>query len=221
MKTFKPTAANIALALTLIALQPAFAADATVGAAQSEAAKAEATSAERKAALEVIDTQIKHIERAVDNAPDEASKEAAKLRLKALKERRSDLRKNYAAAKADELKADTKLEYEKVAAWTRKTARDAVNPRPNAALAQIAVYRLDPSPENKTEVKAALEALDDEIDRLEDYAETLTKGPERRALEKRVKALEKREDALKRDFTKARWDSLVSDLRAEWNQIAD
>lgn len=239
MKTFKPTATNIALALTLIALQPAFAADPAVGAARSEAAQAEATSAERKAALEAIDAQIKQIDRAVDNAPDDASKEAAKLRLKALKERRSDLRKDYAAAKAGELKADAKLEYEKVAAWTKDTARDvkekvagpevgpadtaraAVNPEANAALAQIAVYRLNPSPDNKTEVKAALEALDDEIDRLEDYADELPKGAERRSLEKRVKALEKRESALKRDFTKARWDALVADLKTEWNQITD
>lgn len=239
MKTFKPAATNIALALTLIALQPAFAADPAVGAAQSEAAKAEATSAERKAALDALDTQIKQIELSIKNAPDTASKEAAELRLKALKDRRSDLRKDYASAKAAELKADAKLEYEKVAAWTKTTARDvkekvagpevgpadtaraAVNPEANIALAQIALYRLDPSPDNKADVKAALEALDDEIDRLEDHAKTLPKGDERRALEKRIKALEKREKALKRDFTKARWDALVGDLKTEWNQLTN
>lgn len=239
MKTFKPTATNIALALTLIALQPAFAADPAVGAAQSEAAKAEINSAERKAALEAIDAQIKDIDRAVDNAPDKASKEAAKLRLKALKERRAELRKDYASAKAGELAADTKVEYEKVAAWTKNTARGvkekvvgpevgpadtaraAVNPEANIALTQIALYRLSPSPDNKAEVKAALKALDEEIDRLEDHAKTLPKGDERRALEKRIKALEKREKALKRDFTKARWDAVVADLKSEWNQLVN
>jgi hypothetical protein len=133
MKPFKPAASNIALALTLIALQPAIAADPAAGSARSAAA----------------------------------------------------------------------------------------GPEADSAFAPFPVYRLNPSPANKAEVKAALEALDDEIDRLEDYAEDLPKGTERSALEKRIKALDKRESALKRDFTKARWDSLVADLKTEWNQLAD
>lgn len=230
------SSANVALALALIVLQPAFAAAPAVNDARSEVISAETGSTERKAALSAIDDQIERIERAVDNAPEEVSQQEAEFRLDVLKSRRSELRKDYAAAMARELKADALLEYEKVAAWTKETARDmkqqitgpevgpadtadaAVNPETNAALVGIALYRLKPSPENKGEVKAALEALDDEIDRLDDYAADLPKGETRAALEKRIKALEKREKALKRDFTSARWDALVADVKREWHQ---
>lgn len=239
MKTNKLNPTHLALALTLIALQPAFAAEPAVGAAREEAAAAESYAAERKAALAAVDAQIDLIEAALDSAPDAAEQTAAKARLAVLKERRSALRKDYAKAKFEELQADTKVEYQKVAAWTKATARDvkekvvgpevdaaataraAANPEANSALADITLYRLNPSPENKEEVKAALKALDAEIDRLEDYADTLPKGDARKTLEKRIKALEKREGALKRDFTKARWDALVGDVKNEWHQVVD
>lgn len=239
MKALKPNATHLALALVLIGLRPAIAADAAVGAAQSEAAAAEAHSAEHKAALAAIDARIEGIEAALDRAPDAAEQTAAKQRLEILKQRRSELRKDYAKAKLDELQADTKVEYEKVAAWTKKTARDvkekiagpevdaparaqaAANPEANAALAEVELYRMNPSPENKQEVKAALAALDAEIDRLEARSDALPKGDERARMEKRVKALEKRENALRRDFTKARWDALVSDVKQERSSMSD
>lgn len=237
--TFKPNATQLALALVLIGLRPAFAVEPAVDAAQSEAAAAEALSAERKAALVAVDVQIDAIEGALDKAPDAAEQTAARQRLEALKERRSALRKDYAEARFDELQADTKVEYEKAAAWTKKAARNvkekvagpevdataraqaAVNPEANAALGQVELYRMNPSPENKAEVKAALDALDAEIDRLEAHAKAMPKGDDRRALEKRVKALEKRESELRRDFTKARWESLLSDLKGEWNELVN
>lgn len=236
MKTLKPNATHLALALILIGLRPAFAAEPVPGAARAEALSAEAVSAERKAALATVDAQIAQIEAALDRAPDAAEQNAARTRLATLKERRSELRKDYAKAKVDELQADTKVEYEKVAAWTKRTAHDvkakvsgpevdsaaaaqaAANPEANAASAQVGLYRMHPSPENKAEVKAALEALDAEIDRLEDHAATLPEGENRRGLEKRIKALENRENALQRDFTKARWDALVRDVKTEWDQ---
>lgn len=52
-----------------------------------------------------------------------------------------------------------------------------VNPEAGAATTHRARYRLNPSPESKTEVEAALEALDDEIDRLEDHADAPSQRP--------------------------------------------
>ena len=238
MKTLKPNATHLALALILIGLRPAFAAGPATGAARAEAVAAETASAERKAALASVDAQIDRIEAALDHAPDAAEQNAARARLAALKERRSELRKHYARARVEELQTDARIEYEKVAAWTRKTTRDlkekiadadapvdassaaqaAANPEASAASAQLGLYRMDPSPENKAEVQAALAALDAEIDRLEEHAGALPPGENRRALEKRIKALEKRENALQRDFTKARWDALVRDVKTEWDQ---
>ena len=119
-RAFKPNATHLALALVLIGLRPAIAAEPALDAARSEAAAAESESAKRKAGLAVLDTQIEGIEASLDHAPDAAEQTAARQRLAALKERRSALQKDYAQAKFDELQADTKVEYEKVAAWTKR-----------------------------------------------------------------------------------------------------
>lgn len=232
------TASNIALALILIALRPALGAAPVRVASLPEATPSETQSAERKAALAEIDAQIEAIEDSLDRAPDAATKADARQRLDALKKRRTELRKNYVAAKAAELRDDAVAECKKAVAWTKgalsdaknavvgskpaatDTAAAAVNPQAAAAASHLALYRLNPSSENKAEVKAALDALDDEIDRLDDYADTLPKGPERDALRKRVNALEAREDELESGFNRARWDALVSDLKSEWDRIA-
>ena len=232
LRTF--TASNIALALTLIALKPAINAAPT---ALPETTASEAYSADRKAALAEIDAQIEAIERSLESAPDASTRETARQRLDELKKRRTELRKNYVAAKAAELRDDAVAEYQKAVAWTKgaladakdsvvgpkpgaaDTAAAAANPQAGAAAGHLALYRLNPSAENKAEVKAALDALDDEIDRLEDHAEALPKGVEREALLKRVKALEAREDELESSFNRARWDALVSDLKSEWDRI--
>ncbi len=121
-RVFKPNATHLALALVLIGLRPAIAAEPALDAARSEAAAAEAESASRKAGLAVLDTQIDGIKATLDHAPDAAEQTAAKQRLAALKERRAALQKDYAQAKFDELLADTKVEYKKVAVWTKRTA---------------------------------------------------------------------------------------------------
>lgn len=236
------TTSRLALIATLMALRPAFGEDvpaATTAEVRAETAEAKADA--HRASLDQINASIDAIEARIANAPDDTEKAAAETRLKALKERRAELRKNFIKAKADELVADLKVEYDKVAAWTKRTyknvkdkvtgdddqpglvptTRAAVDPDANTARAEIEFYRMNPSPENKADVKRALKALDQEIDRLDDYADTLPKGEKRDAVKQRVKALEAREKELKRDFTKARWDSLVNDLRESWNSLVD
>ncbi len=235
---------QIALAIALIALRPAFGADtpsSSTVAAEAHAEKAEAESDATKASLDLINARIDAIEKQIENAPDKAEKTAAKARLKGLKDRRFELRKHYAKSKSDELLADLKVEYTKVASWTKDTYKDvkekvtgddkdekpgvvpatqaAVNTKANEAMVGIAVYKMNPSPENKAEVKAAIDALENEIDRLEDRADALPEGKKRDAMEKRIEALDDRKDSLEDDFTKARWDNLVKDLRESWNGL--
>lgn len=240
MKTRRTlTASNVALALALIALKPVLNADPVVESARDQAAASEVHASERKLALAEIDAQIAAIEHSLHQAPDAATKDAARARLDELKKRRADLRKNYVSAKAAELRADANLEYRKAVAWTKGTIADVketvsgtkpaasghvtatTSPEAAGATARIALYKLNPSPDNKAEVKAALEALDDEVDRLEDHADDMPKSAERDALRKRVEALEARKDALESDFNRARWDALVSDLKSEWDRVAN
>lgn len=231
--------ALIAAPVAVFAL-PAIASAQAAATVRSEVAEAKADA--HKAALDEIDHAIDQLDAAVDHAPTEADKAQAKANLKSLKERRSELRKSYASARYDELKADISKEYAKASAWTKKTftstdaekankrvtdeahdlaskAKAAVNPAANSVATNLALYQLNPSPENKAEVKQALDALDDELDRREDAAKTLAKGPERDAEEKFIKEVRDRESELRKSFVKARWDALVGDMKARWHRL--
>ncbi len=78
-----------------------------------------------KAALKEIDAEIDRVDAMIDNAPTPADKAAAKARMDVLKERRSDLRKTYASARYEQLKADIRAEGNRVSSWTKdKLHRD-------------------------------------------------------------------------------------------------
>ncbi len=86
-----------------------------------ESAVADAKSATYKAELKALDVELDRLDALLDNAPTAEDKASAKARIEVLKERRSDLRKNYVQAKYDGLKADVKTEYNKASSWTKKT----------------------------------------------------------------------------------------------------
>lgn len=218
---------------------------ATETTAKIESNVAEARGDAAKAALKDIDDEIDRVDAMIDNAPTPADKEAAKARMEVLKERRSDLRKTYAKAKYDELKADIRAEGNRVGSWTKRTftrdpekkaesemkeaAKDAKHDAKVAgdnayayahstdATMDLAAYKLRPTDTNKDEAKAALKALDKKIEALEDRVDKMPHGADRDAAKKRVKALEDRKDQLKHEFNKARFDALVDDVRDAWN----
>jgi hypothetical protein len=199
-----------------------------------------------KAALKELDAEIDHVDALIDNAPTAEDKAAAKARLAVLKERRSELRKTYVSARYDELKADVRAEANRVSSWTKRTftkdpaekvaddAKDAVKDAKHAAkeagdntyaransvgaTVDITAYKLRPTDTNKEEAKAALKALDQKIDELDDRADKMSKGPEREVVKGRIKALENRKDELKHEFNKARFDNLVDDVQSEWSR---
>lgn len=128
---------------------------------------------------------------------------------------------------ADEVKdaADDAKDAAKDAAHdARKAARKAGDntyayaSSAGAAL-DLAAYKARPTDVNKDEAKAAIKALDQKIDELDDRADKMPRGPERDAAKRRVKALEDRKDELKHEFNKARFNALVDDVQGEWNQI--
>ena len=198
-----------------------------------------------KAALKELDDEIDRVDAMIDNAPTAADKDAAKARMKVLKERRSELRKSYARAKYDELKADVRTEADRVGTWgkhpfkrdpakkaeadakrdVRDAKRDAKEAGDSAysyahstdATMDLAAYKLRPTDTNKDEAKAALKALDRKIEELEDRANKMPHGPDRDAAKRHVKELEDRKDQLKHEFNKARFDALVDDVRSAWN----
>ncbi len=219
-----------------------------------EGAVADAKGDALKAMLKDIDTQLDALDKLEDNAPTASERAATKMRIKALKERRSELRKNFAQARYESLKADIKTEFDQLSAWTKKTfsnspeaklerkldeagdkARDtgdaarkmkadaaaAVNPAAVAASADLAAYKINPTDENKTDMKVSLDLLDDEISRLEQRVDNLPKGDARDATKVRVKALKERRSQLASDFRKARFDAVMADVKAEWQKVTN
>lgn len=231
-------------ALALGFASPAFASEFT---AKAEANIAEAQGDAAKLALKELDAEIDQVDAMIDNAPTKADKDAAKARLEVLKERRGELRKTYVKARYDELKADVRAEANKVGAWTKKTftrdpadkaaddvrdaARDAEKAAKKAgdqayayansagAAIDLSAYKMRPTDTNKEEAKAALKALDQKIDELDDRADKMPRGDARDAAKRRIKALEDRKDELKHDFNKARFDAMVDDVQREWNDF--
>jgi hypothetical protein len=200
-----------------------------------------------KAAIKELDAEIDRLDVQLDYAPTPEDKAAAKARIAVLKERRNDLRKTYASARFDELKADVRAEASRVGAWTKKTfnrdpasnaereikntmgdakreARDAgdaaySHAASTSASLDLAAYKLRPTDTNKEEAKAAIKALDARINELDDRADKMPRGADRDAAKRRVKALEDRKDELKGDFNKARFNALVDEVQSEWNDV--
>lgn len=221
---------------------PAFASEAS---AKVDSNIAEIRGDAAKAAMESLDVEIDRVDAMIDHAPTQADKEAAKARMDVLKGRRNELRKTYVKARYDELAADVRAQGAKFSAWTKDTftkspgekaadeisdsAKDAkkaaVKAGDNAyayanstgAALDLAAYKARPTDTNKEEAKAALKALDQKIDQLDDRADAMPRGADRDALKRRIKALEDRKDELKHEFNKARFNALVDDVQGEWN----
>ncbi|HYP17875.1 MAG TPA: hypothetical protein VEQ65_11750, partial [Opitutus sp.] len=119
-----------------------------------------------------------------------------------------------------EVRADTRE-----ATADAKRSLDRAGDRTHAALAStaasmdLAAYKLRPTDTNKDEARAALKALDAQIEALEDRVDAMPSGATRDAAERRVKALEDRKDDLQGEFNKARFDALVDEVQAEWKNL--
>lgn len=236
-------------AVLLFAVLPSSQASETTAEISSSAAELRGDAA--KAALKELDAHIDALEEAADNAPTEAEKTAAKARIEALKDRRSDLRKTYVKARYDELKADIRAETNRIGNWSKRNfkrdpvavnttdrdldraARDArrdvdrATDRTSAAIASTAAsvdlntYKLRATDTDRNLAKDALTALDHRIDELERRADNMPKGADRDVAKRKIKALEDRKDELKHDFNKERFNALVDDVQAQWKDIRD
>ena len=212
--------------------------------AKSDSALAEIRGDAAKTALKELDLEMDRVDTLIDNAPSQADRVAAKARMAVLKERRSDLRKTYVKARYDELRADLRVEAERVSAWAKrkfssdpatkateemnatvndaKAAAEAAEHRAYAeassadAATDIAVYKLRPTDTNKEEAKAGLKALEINIDALAARIDRLPDTADRTSAQQRLKILKERRAELQSDFNKARFDALIDDVKHAW-----
>jgi hypothetical protein len=142
-------------------------------------------------------------EKAADDVRD-ASRDASRAAKRAGDE---------AADEAREVSRDTKRALNNAADSTYAHASTA------GAAIDLAAYKARPTDSNKDEMKAAIKAMEKRIDELDDRADKMPRGADRDAAKRRVKALEDRKDEIEKEFTKARFNALIDDVQAEWNDI--
>jgi hypothetical protein len=138
---------------------------------------------------------------------DVQHKATVKAFIDAFKDRRDAMNKApFDQGKYDEIRFDINVEYQRLAMWLA----DPITPAPPkdkaADISNIPVYRLSPAPTNRADVKAALDAADVEIARLDKRATS----PADKTWIQAVKT--KRAD-LNKEFTKARWDALIAEMK--------
>ncbi len=126
-----------------------------------------------------------------------------------------------AARRAGNDVADASRDAARDANRAMKRTGDNVHAHVGAAGASLdlAAYKARPTDTNKEEAKAAIKALEQKIDELDDRADKMPRGAERDAAKRRVKALEDRKDHIEDEFNKARFDALIDDVQKEWNDF--
>ncbi|MSU65098.1 MAG: hypothetical protein EXS38_03110 [Opitutus sp.] len=163
---------------------------------------------EQKVLLKALDAELARFDAMLDQDTDVQHKATVKAFLDGFKDRRDAMKKvNFDQGKYDEIRFDINVEYQRLAMWLAPSLTPPPAPKKMAAAAgENAVYKLSPSPANKADVAAALGALDGEIKRLEAAAAT----PAEKA---KVKAIKDGRADLSKEFTKAKWDAIIGQMR--------
>jgi hypothetical protein len=119
----------------------------------------------------------------------------------------------YDSVKYDELRYDINQMYQRIANYLAPLRTPLPTPPNELVINPVDVH---PNPANPADVKAALDILDREIKRME-RAVAMKQGsaiPE--VEESRISRVKQRREQLAKQFTKARWDELVADLKADY-----
>jgi hypothetical protein len=163
---------------------------------------------EQKTALKALDAELARFDAMLEKDDDVQHKATVKAFLDAFKDRRDAMNKApFDQGKYDEIRFDINVEYQRLAMWLA----DPITPPPATkaeGISEVAVYKLNPSPANKTDVKAALDAVDREISRLESHASTP-------ADKTRIQSIKTHRAELGKEFTKARWDGLIAEMKGD------
>lgn len=201
----KPQKSLISLLGLLPAAVLAFALP-TIGAQQATpaaAAEVPAYTDEQKAALKALDAELVRFDAMLEKDDDVQHKATVKAFIDAFKDRRDAMNKApFDQGKYDEIRFDINVEYQRLAMWLAAPITPPVGVKA-AGVSEVAVYKLNPSPANKSDVQAALAAVDREIARLEGSATDKA----------RIQGIKSRRAELNKSFTKAGWDGLLAEMQ--------
>jgi hypothetical protein len=164
---------------------------------------------EQKAALKALDAELNRFDAMLEKDDDIQHKATVKAFIDAFKDRRDAMNKApFDQGKYDEIRFDINVEYQRLAMWLA----DPITPPPPkdkaSDISLIPVYRLSPAPNNRADVKAALDAADTEIARLEKRASSATDKT-------RMQSVKAKRADLNKEFTKARWEALIAEMKGD------
>jgi len=180
---------------------------------QDAAAEPAAPVEDRSAEHKTLDVDLARLVGLFEQYNDPVHKLTILGYINLMKGRAEALKENWDQVKYEELRYDINLQCQRLANWLAPLRTPPPSPQGEAAR-QLAVGKLNPSPANPAEIKAALDAADREIRRQEDRASGLVIGsPAREAEAARIKRIKENRAALSQEFTKARWNALVADLQ--------
>ena len=130
-----------------------------------------------------------------------------------LASRANRLLEKFDAAKYDDLRYDINIQCQRLARKQAPLLAPPPSARPDGT-AEVAVYEFDPSPADKADVKAALDAADLAIKRLENRVGKMVIGaPEYQKEQARLQRIKDLRVTLGKNFTETGWNSLASELR--------
>jgi hypothetical protein len=162
------------------------------------------------AQFKVLEMDLRRLEALFHQYNNLILKPSILSQIQTLTDRVEALKGSFDGAKYDELRSDINLQCQRLALAMAPLRTPPLSKEDTSRLVNVA--RLNPRAEDKAEVKAALDAVDVEIRRLENRVADLAKA-DRPAEQARIKRLKERREQLGREFTRAGWDGLVSELK--------
>lgn len=203
MKPIHKFSSFIVCAAAMVLATPIFAAEKP--AAEKAAAAAPEYTDEQKAALKALDNELVRFDKLLEKDDDLQHKATVKAFLDAFKDRRDAMNKvPFDQGKYDEIRFDINVEYQRLAMWLADPITPPIPPK-GTGINEIPVYGLHPSPSNKADITASLAAADHEIARLEKSGSAAA----------RMQSIKNLRADLNKEFTKARWDALIAEMRGD------
>jgi hypothetical protein len=120
---------------------------------------------------------------------------------------------SFDSVKYDELRYDINQLYQRIANYLAPLRTPLPTPPSELVINPAEVH---PNPANPADVKAALDILDREIKRMERMAAMKQGSAIPEVEESRINRVKQRREQLAKQFTQARWDELVADLKADY-----
>ena len=199
--------------LTLLRLAPALLLSFALQLPWTQAAEEPAATADHPEERRVLELDLARFYSLIQQDTDPVTKVTLLGHQRELAARANRLLEKFDASKYDDLRYDINIQCQRLARKLAPLFTPPASAKPEGTV-EVAVYELEPSPTDKADVKAALEAADLAIKRLENRLSQMMIGSaEYQKEQSRIQRIKDRRVALGKSFTEAGWSALANELR--------